>query len=558
MVMVLPASTNAQSIDNLTNKLDSAPPFLVCVIAGVLLAFGFMIILTTASIASGISFIGDLENKNKPSSTEAKSDNLDNDHSSSMPMGIIITSGIGIWTVLTASISLFFASLLAVKLSLVSSNAIGITLGLIIWATFMMAMMYLEIKSVTSIVGGVFKTAFNGIKYAFTTTGKALSKSPEARMKNIAKSTISTLTSEIAESFDDTKIRRQMNEYINRLTPKEMDYSKIRKELSQILGDINFHEEKSLLGFDKTKFLTLAEKHHHLSKRNIKKLAKIFMEVYAVYKIAGGYNKVAAAVDKITGNTDNAHGFKEKFESYLRSTGSPELNPESLKEDIEKIVHDPKSSLDVIKSRFNQMDKYTLMSVLSQRKDISEEDAKRIAEKVENAIEFVKTKVFRMREHNGQDDADSSEVSKPGKLETKLSQYLASLERPEFDYEKIKLDLQEIFHDPKSSLPVIKNRLKQYDKDSFMALLTSTDKFTKEDAEKVSHKIDEAKNTILKKAESIQIETKRRIEEAKTFAIHEAEMVRKTAASAAWWLLATAVISGVASALGGIFALSAS
>jgi len=59
---------------------------------------------------------------------------------------------------------------------------------------------------------------------------------------------------------------------------------------------------------------------------------------------------------------------------------------------------------------------------------------------------------------------------------------------------------------------------------------------------------------VIHKAEQMKDEVDRRIGQAKDEARHQAEEVRKTAASAAWWTFGTAVVSGVAAAIGGLIA----
>ena len=142
------------------------------------------------------------------------------------------------------------------------------------------------------------------------------------------------------------------------------------------------------------------------------------------------------------------------------------------------------------------------------------------------------------------------------KLEERISNYLDSLDRPELNYESVKTDFQTIFSDPKSTFSVLKNRLTLFDRQTLVALLSSRENISREDADGMVSKIEEARDNALMKAEQIENETRRKFEEVKTFALHQAETTRKTAATAAWWMVATAVVSGVASALGGILALS--
>ncbi len=116
-----------------------------------LLAIGFQVLLTALSVAIGFTAIGNVQHQ----ANRASSDSTDDDANSgsTTPMGVKISSGVGIWTMITASIALFFAARLAVKLSLIGNAAIGVTLGLVIWAAFFTTLAYLEVKSVSTLSG---------------------------------------------------------------------------------------------------------------------------------------------------------------------------------------------------------------------------------------------------------------------------------------------------------------------------------------------------------------------------------------------------------------------
>ena len=120
---------NAQEVytEGFTDTIIS-PQFFITVIAGVILALGFQFILTALSVAAGITAIGDVkksyvENKNH---TTGKHDFKDNgnqeeENTSSVSTGKMVTTGFGIWSTLTVAISLFGATAFAMNLSLVAS-----------------------------------------------------------------------------------------------------------------------------------------------------------------------------------------------------------------------------------------------------------------------------------------------------------------------------------------------------------------------------------------------------------------------------------------------------
>lgn len=565
----------AQAETDVIAELGNFPQFFICLLAGVLLAIGFQVLLTTLSVATGISFIGNLEEKNKDKESDYNTESdYNKEHNSSSTL-VKISSAAGIWTIVTVSLALFFASLLAVKLSLIESDTLGITLGLVIWAAFFTLMMYLEIKSVSSLLGGLFKTAIHGLRSSFDMARGIFEKSPEHKMADMAKTTVDSIRNEIAKSMNGNDMAKKMDEYINKLKPQQLDHKKIKKDIADIINEIELEEQTSMedSGVKKKIFVQIASRQPNLTRHDVQKISKVFDEAKGVATSEGSRaDKVLRAMDKFTpGTEEDTRQYRSKLEAYLRNTGKEELNPDRIKQDLEQMLNEPSRSKEIALNRFNQMDKNTLVSVLSQRKDISEEQANKIAGYAEDALHYVKEKILGSpststsgaysmspytRDYGAvEEHRQNSNSGGMNKFETKISNYLNGLQRPEFNYDRLKRDFEEIFHDPKSTVPILKERLDQYDKNSLITLLSSSDHITREEAERMVNKIEEAKTNALKKAEELQMQVKMKVEQAKEFALHEAENMRKATAAAAWWLFATAVLSGAASALGGALAL---
>src|SRR5690606_21431049 len=146
----------------------------------------------------------------------------------------------GGWAMLTAVISLFFASLFAVKLSLVADNAIGITLGLVIWAVFTMTMIYLESKAIGSMITGLFGTAINAVKAGVSAgasgVGAIFRKSETTKMKNVAENTIDRIRDEVYEFADASDIKNQLKKLVNKMEPHPLDMDKVKDELATLIN----------------------------------------------------------------------------------------------------------------------------------------------------------------------------------------------------------------------------------------------------------------------------------------------------------------------------------
>lgn len=317
-------------------------------------------------------------------------------------------------------------------------------------------------------------------------------------------------------------------------------------------------------------FVKLASEQPHFTKHDVNKLKDTYQQArQAVKSGASPEEKAKKVAAQFTSASEaDIDRYVQQIEAYLRNTERSEINPDAIREDIQHIIDDPKHAQAVLKQRASQMDRGTLVALLEQHQKLDHQKAEKVVSYVEQAIDWVANKTDQAkhtahqtggkadnRTNDMRVEADTNARQSSGKFEERIRQYLNGLNRPELQYDSLKWDIERILHDPKSSPRILRSRLSQFDKETFMALLTSNDKISRRDVENLSHKVDETRQRILTKVEQLEREAERKAEQAKQAALHQAENTRKTAATAAWWLFATALVSGAASALGGLVAI---
>jgi nucleoid DNA-binding protein len=244
---------------------------------------------------------------------------------------------------------------------------------------------------------------------------------------------------------------------------------------------------------------------------------------------------------------ERVQDFQASLETYLRNTNKEELNPDAIKRDLQLLFSDPKAGVESLGDRIKHFDRSTLVSLLSQREDISEEEANRIADQIISVreqfvqqVQLVQTKL--------QSAIDS--------IFARIRDYLNSLERPELNYEGIKRDFRKLFEDPQAGVDALKERLSQFDRDTLVAILSSRPDISEADANRIINQIEAARDSVVTRAERLQEEAKKRIKDLKRKAKEQGEEARKTAATAAWWLFGTAITSVAISALAGAIAVA--
>jgi nucleoid DNA-binding protein len=244
---------------------------------------------------------------------------------------------------------------------------------------------------------------------------------------------------------------------------------------------------------------------------------------------------------------EKAQNFQTALEEYLRHTEKDELNPEGIKRDLSLLFQDPRLGLEQVGDRLSKVDRSTIVALLSQREDISEAEAEQIVDRVLAVrdqmlaqVEAVKLKL--------QSVIDG--------ILGKIRDYLNSLERPELNYDGIKQDVQTLFDDPNAGLDALRDRLSHFDRGTLVAVMSSRDDISEADANRIIDQVDQVRTNVLHRAERIQEQIQSRLEDLKHQAQAQAEATRKAAATAAWWLFATAFTSGVAAAVAGVLAIS--
>jgi hypothetical protein len=264
-------------------------------------------------------------------------------------------------------------------------------------------------------------------------------------------------------------------------------------------------------------------------------------------------NIVRAPRRLATRTQQRVQNFQAYLQEYLRLTGKEELNPEGIKRDLQLLLHDPRVGMESLsdaygglRQRLAHFDRETIIALLKIREDITDEDAARIADNIVLVRDqFVEQVQGIQRRIQGVIE---------GVFAT-IRNYLNSLDRPELNYDGITHDLRQLFDDPQAGFDALRDRLSSFNRDTLVALLSSREDISQEDANRIVDQIERTRNNVLQRAERLQHEAQHRLEQVKHQAQRQAEETRKAAANAAWWLFATAVVSGIAAALGGASAV---
>ena len=338
------------------------------------------------------------------------------------------------------------------------------------------------------------------------------------------------------------KTTSAITEYLRNTNLEELNPDSIKQDLTKLLDDPKqgaLALRDRLSQVDRETLVKLLGQREDLSEEQVNKIIDQLQE--GIGSIIKAPRRLATRVQK------QAADFGASLESYLSNTDKEELNPESIKRDLQLLLNDPRAGLGSISDRLSQFDRSTIVALLSQREDISEEEANKIVDQIESVRNSVVEQLEKVQQR--------IQSTIDGAL-GKVRDYLNSLERPELNYEGIKQDFQKVFDDPQVGLEALGARLGQFDRDTLVAVLSSREDISEADANRIIDQIEGARDNVLQQAERIQQETKKRLDALKQQAQKQAQETKKAAAGAAWWLFSTALTSLAASAIAGALAVA--
>ncbi len=209
-----------------TTVLFSGPHFFAAIVAGVILAIAFQLVLTTVSVAAGVSALNIPGESETPRATRDLGETVRK-----------ANSAIGLWALITASVALFFASWLAVELSLTLSALVGAVLGLVIWGLFYVILAALDIKIFSSLAGTLVRTATSGMRSLSAMATSLFSGATEKGMGGGASELAGRVQQRVFGDMDLDRFRADMKDYANRVDSPELDPDRIRDDLQRMLVD---------------------------------------------------------------------------------------------------------------------------------------------------------------------------------------------------------------------------------------------------------------------------------------------------------------------------------
>jgi hypothetical protein len=326
-------------------------------------------------------------------------------------------------------------------------------------------------------------------------------------------------------------------DYLRRTNLQELDPEGIQRDLKTLLNNPkegSLALRRRLSKIDRQTLVQLLSQRQDLSEEQVNQAIDQVQE--AIRAVVKSPRRLALRTQQ------QVMDFESTVADYLRNTDKDELSPEGIKRDLALLTQSPKAGLQKLGDRLSAFDRSTLIALLSQREDMTPEEAERIVTQVESVRDQLRDQM-RLVQYRIQEVID--------RIFGRVRDYLNSLDRPELNYESIKTDVRTLFDDPQAGFDALRNRLGHFDRNTLVAIISSRDDISETDANRIIDQIEGARNNVLQRAEFVQTEVQRRLEDVKVQTQRQMEETRKAAATAAWWLFSTALVSAFFSGLAG-------
>ncbi|HEY9847731.1 MAG TPA: hypothetical protein V6D03_16230, partial [Candidatus Caenarcaniphilales bacterium] len=482
----------------------SGPQFFVALIAGLVLAFAFQLLLTNLSVAAGISYLGN----------QSDSDSDSDSHDSGSVGGTIRKIGfaVGLWTLVTVTIALFIACLLAVKLSLIDSAALGAIVALVIWAAYFSLLVWISSTTVGSLIGSVVNTATSGFQAIFGTAAAAIGgRAVNNQVVSTAEAAAAAVRRELGSALDPMSIRNNIEDYLETLRPPDLDIKGIRGEFERLLND---PELKSLAGSDRLRtidrqtFVDLVRGRTDLSKKDTERIVD---QLESVWKQVVGqqprdpnaeltdYLK-SAHPEELRSDDQLSTKLDQLIEEVRASRGAQQDQPEKS----------PGKSAGMV-GQARQFLLTTLMGTVMGRTDLSDLDVEKILGRLQTAKDQVTDQVDKL--------SGTATPSVPyTTIRADVENYLLNKYSWEMKPETVEQEFREVLYDPAADPGAIRNQLEQLRRADFVNLLSQRGVFTQERIAELCDQLERIRLDVLTavraaEAQEQALDLKRRVEQ---------------------------------------------
>ena len=287
----------------------------VAVIVGLLTAFAIQFLLTNLGLALGISLL----KYRPPSSSKQAVESSQSEKDVSVDLGLV--AGLGI--LVTLNLVLFIACFLAVRFSTASDPIAGATLGIVIWSTYFLILIWVSYSAIGSVTAWIFGSIATKLRQLIKAIANSIQNEPASELLS-EEAAAKLIQEEIQTALGKFDLEQQIDDYLQTVPSPELDLSVISQGFSDLLAKLNlesFAEADLLQQIDRATFVASIDRHTNLSTSKAEQIAARLERVWQ------------QAVER-----DGERDLNRLLLQFLQSADPEDLQFEQLAQRLEQIV----------------------------------------------------------------------------------------------------------------------------------------------------------------------------------------------------------------------------
>jgi hypothetical protein len=434
--------------------LFSGPKFLVALLAGVLMAFAFQLLLTNFTVAVGIPLL-------------SSDDDNDDDDDNTIGNTIRQTEAkVGLWALITGSLALFGACYLAVKLSLIESTLLGVIIGVVIWAAYFSLLMWWGSSAVGSLIGSLVSTATSGLQGLMGTTTAAIGANVAKKQAiSTAEEIAAAVRQELTSGFAPDQLQKTLANTLSSIQVPELDLKEVRSQFEKLLGDVDLEslgEGDLLKSINRETLVDFIGDRTQLSKKDL--------------------DRVAEQLESVWQQTLNRQNPTEQIINLIQATRPEDLNSDELGERIQELVTagtsvNGKQSNGIVRQAIQTGVNVAIPAVVKQV-NFSDADIDKITHQLQKItgipqqIDVEKiTQQLQKLKHQATEKVTELPGLAANTIQADIDDYVLNSLPWQFNHPQLIDEFKEVIYDPNANPASVSNQLQQLNKDYFVYLL---------------------------------------------------------------------------------------
>ncbi|MFK8186439.1 MAG: MFS transporter [Phormidesmis sp.] len=455
------------------------PQFFIALLSGVILAFGFQLLLTNLSMAAGVSYVAH--------SSNATNDSTDTSGSPIKTIGIAF----GLWTLVTVCLALFFACWLSIRLTAYANPLLGAITGLVIWATYFSLLMWFSSTAAGSLIGSVVKSATSSFKtIAGTATAAIGAKGAGDQVVQTAEAAAAAVRRELTANIDTADIQDSLHEYIASLKSPSADADAIEKEFERLIrnSELAGTDRDALPQVDIDKFTTLLSDRAGLSTTDLSKAEtqRLAKRLYRIWQ----------------NNTGSSQGLSELMAFVASATGT-QLASKGLTEQLSQLVSEVRQQS--TQSGSNNDSPGSLQQVASQglssligmvmgKVDLPEMDANALVAQIKSAQDSITNAASDAAPQSLQSALPGNHNTIKADTESYIQHaFIGELKSPELEHA-----FTNVLYDAEASKAEVRHQLSGFGRSLFSKALSARGMLTQAEIRDISNRMEIVRQRVLK------------------------------------------------------------